>query len=188
MTHHVLPLEEVVRHIRQQRRMLGISQAQLAKDADTSQSFIAKLEKQRLNPSYEAVRRVLETIEAYAQKEEPRAVDLMQRSTLWVRPGEKVGDALQRMKDHGFSQLPVLDRGRPVGSISEGILLQLIERGEELDALKRGPVRDIMGPGFPTVEPRTRRRVLIEILHDQPMVLVVDGGQVQGVLTKSDLW
>lgn len=185
---HVLPLDEVVRHVGRQRRLLGISQSQLAKDAGTSQSFIAKLERGRLSPSYEAVRRVLDAIEAHTRREEPRAKDLMQTDPLWARPGERVSDALARMKERGYSQLPVLDRGRPVGSLSESILLELIERGEGIEDLKRGPVRDIMGPGFPTVEPGTRRRLLIELLHDHPLVLVVQEGQVTGVVTKSDLW
>lgn len=184
----MLPLEEVVRNVRQQRRLLGISQAQLAKDAGTSQSFVAKLERGQLNPSYEAVRRVLEAIEEHARKEEPRAKELMQSRTTWVRPTDRVSDALGRMKDGGYSQMPVLDRGRPVGSISERIILDLIERGEDLDGLKRGPVRDIMGDGFPTVAPTTRRRLLIELLADNPMVLVVEEGQVIGVVAKSDLW
>ncbi len=184
----MLPLHEVVRHIRQQRRLLGVSQAQLAADAGTSQSFVAKLERGRLNPSYEAVRRVHEAIEAYAREEEARARDLMQKDPMGVRPGERVGDALARMKKNGFSQLPVLDRGRAVGALSESILLDLIERGEDLEDLKRGPVKAIMGPAFPTVDPETRRRVLVELLHDHPMVLVVREGQVQGVVTKSDLW
>ncbi len=168
--------------------MLGISQADLAKGAQTSQSFIAKLERGRLNPSYEAVRRVLETLDEQARAEEPRARELMQKDPSIVRPGERVADALQRMKHEGFSQLPVLDRGRSVGSISESLLLDLIERGEEIATLKRGPVRDIMGPTFPSIDPDTRRRVLIELLHDHPMVLVVEAGQVAGVVTKSDLW
>ncbi len=184
----MLPLEEVVRNVRQQRRLLGISQAQLAKDAGTSQSFVAKLERGQLNPSYEAVRKVLEAIEEHARKEEPRARDLMQSHTTWVRPTDRVGDALVRMKEGGYSQMPVLDRGRPVGSISERILLDLIERGDDLEALKRGPVKAIMGDGFPTVAPTTRRRLLIELLADNPMVLVVEEGQVVGVVAKSDLW
>lgn len=184
----MLPLDEVIRQIRQQRRLRGISQAQLAKDAKTSQSFIAKLERGRLNPSYEAVRRVLETIETYARAEEPRAKELMKIDPMSVRPAERVSDALARMKSHGFSQLPVLDRGRSVGSISESLLLDLIDRGDELEGLKRGPVRDIMASSFPSVALDTRRRVLIELLHDNGMILVVENGQVAGVVTKSDLW
>lgn len=184
----VLPLDEVVRHVGRQRRLLGISQAQLAKDAGTSQSFIAKLERGRLSPSYEAVRRVLDAIEAHTRREEPRARDLMQTDPRGARPGDRVSDALARMKKHGYSQLPVLDRDRPVGSLSETIFLDRIEAGERIEDLKRRLVRDIMGPGFPTVEPGTRRRLLIELLHDHTLVLVVEQGQVIGVVTKADLW
>jgi predicted transcriptional regulator len=184
----VLPLEAVTRQIRRQRILLGLTQTELAKAAGTSQSLVAKLERGRLSPSYEVVRRLVEALDARAATEEPDARSLMQSRPIWVEPAERLGKALERMKSHGFSQLPVVDLGSPVGSLSERAVLGRIEAGAELEALKRQPVKSVMGPSFPTVDPRTRRRTLVEILRDNDAVLVMDAGKVLGVITKSDLW
>lgn len=184
----MLPLSELSRHVRRQRRLLGLSQARLAKDAGTSQSLIAKLEQDRLNPSYEAVRRILEALDRHTKADEPTAADLMQREPVTARPGEDVGDALARMKSHGFSQLPVVDGDRPVGSLAESVVLEHIERGDGLDALKRRPVQAVMRSTFPVVDPTTSRRVLVELLRENGAVLVMDGGRVIGLVAKSDLW
>ncbi|MHB8633936.1 MAG: CBS domain-containing protein [Thermoplasmatota archaeon] len=184
----MLPLQEVVRQVRRQRILLGLTQAELARAAGTSQSLVAKLERGRLNPSYEVVRRLLEEIDSRAQAEEPTAGDLMHKDPVWVEPTERLGRALEKMKRHGFSQLPVVEQGQAVGSVSERAILERIEGGEEIETLKHQPVRLAMGPAFPTVDASTRKRVVMEILRDQDAVLVVRGGRLAGVVTKSDLW
>lgn len=184
----MIPLEAMARQIRRQRIFLELTQGELARLAGTSQSLVAKLERGRVSPSYEVVRRLVEALDARAAKEEPDAKSLMQKRPVWIEPAEKVGKALERMKAHGFSQLPVVDLGSPVGSLSERMVLDRIEAGADLDALKRQPVKSVMGPSFPTVDPRTRKRTVVEILRDNDAVLVMDAGKLQGVVTKSDLW
>jgi predicted transcriptional regulator len=184
----VLPLPEVVRHVRRARVHLDLTQADLARESGTSQSLIAKLERGRLNPSYEVVRKILESLDRLSAKDEPSAGELMHKEPVWADPSEHLGDALTRMKKNGYSQLPVVDRGQPVGSLSESAILERIEKGADLEQLKRQPVRMTMRPSFPTVEPHTRKRTLVELLRDHEAVLVVREGRLVGVITKSDLW
>ena len=183
----MLPLSEVVRQIRRSRIHHDLTQAELAKAAGTSQSLIAKLERGRLNPSYEVVRKLLETLDRMAQEDESAAGDLMNKSPVVADPAEPLGKALDRMKQHGFSQLPVVDRGQPVGSVSESTILARLEEGSTLETLRRQPVRVSMKAGFPTVEPHTRKRVLVELLKDQDAVLVVREGKLVGVVTRTDV-
>lgn len=184
----MLPLQDVVRQVRRQRLTLRLTQADLAKASGTSQSLIAKLERGRLSPSYEVVRRILEALDRLAAGDEGSAADLMHGNPIVADPAEPLGKALDRMKEKGFSQLPVVDRGQPIGSISESAILDRIEQGADLEALKRQPVRAAMRASFPTVEPTTRRRTLVELLRDHEAVLVVREGRLVGVVTKSDLW
>jgi predicted transcriptional regulator len=184
----VLPLQDVVRQVRRQRLTLRLTQADLAKASGTSQSLIAKLERGRLSPSYEVVRRILEALDRLAADDEGIASDLMHGNPIVADPAEPLGKALERMKEKGFSQLPVVDRGQPIGSLSESAILDRIEQGADLEALKRQPVRATMRASFPTVEPTTRRRTLVELLRDHEAVLVVKEGKLVGVVTKSDLW
>lgn len=184
----MLPLTDVVRQVRRTRITLGMTQADLAKESGTSQSLVAKLEKGRLNPSYEVVRRILEALDRLSATDEQTAGELMHGEPVFAEPAEPLGKALARMKEQGFSQLPVVDRGQPVGSLSESAILDRIEKGADLEALKRQPVRFTMKASFPTVEPHTRRRTLVELLRDHEAVLVVREGRMVGVVTKSDLW
>jgi predicted transcriptional regulator len=184
----VLPLPDVIRQVRRQRLTLGLTQADLARESGASQSLVAKLEKGRLNPSYEVVRRILEALDRLAASDDETAGDLMHGEPVFAEPAEPLGKALERMKQRGFSQLPVVDRGQPVGSLSESAILDRIEKGADLESLKRQPVRLTMKASFPTVEPHTRRRTLVELLRDHEAVLVVREGRMIGVVTKSDLW
>ena len=184
----MLALRDLVPHVRMRRLQVGLTQAELAKEAGTSQSLVAKLERGRLNPSYEMVRRILEALDRHGKKSEPTAADLVKSEPVFAEPSESLGKALERMKAHGFSQLPVVERGQPIGSVSESAILERIEKGADLDSLKRQPVRHAMGPSFPSIEPTTRRRTLVELLRDHGAVLVVREGRLTGVLTKSDLW
>lgn len=184
----MLPLPEVVRFIRKTRVHLDLTQADLARAAGTSQSLVAKLERGRLNPSYEIVRRVLEALDRVQGQEEETAADLMHEKPVVAEASESVGKALGRMKERGFSQLPVVQGGQPVGSLSESVILQAIEQGTAIEALKKQSVRAVMGASFPAVEPQTRKRTLVELLKDSQAVLVVREGRLVGVVTKSDLW
>lgn len=184
----MLPLDELVRNLRRQRRLLDLTQGELAAAAGTSQSFIAKLERGRLNPGYETVRRIVEAVDSLRMAEEETATDLMQDGLVWAGPEETLGVALARMKDKGFSQLPIVQDGVPIGALSESAILARIERGADLDALKAQPVRDTMLGSFPMVAPATRRHTLLELLREHEAVLVMDGARMVGVVTKSDLW
>ncbi len=184
----MLPIPDVVRQVRRSRVLLSLTQADLAKESGTSQSLIAKLERGRLNPSYEVVRKILDSLDRLSATEESTAGDLMHDDPVMADPAETLGAALARMKKNGFSQLPVVDRGQPVGSISESAILDQIEKGADLEALKKQAVRMSMRPSFPTVEPHTRKRTLVELLKDHEAVLVVREGKMVGLVTKSDLW
>jgi predicted transcriptional regulator len=184
----VLPLVQLGRDLRRRRAAAEMTQAELAEEAQVSQSLVAKLERGRLNPSYESVRRLLEALERAERRGEPRVADVMRKDPVVAEPGERLAAALERMKRRGYSQLPVVERGAPIGSLSERILLDLLEAGASLEQARREPVRNVMGPGFPTVGPEAPRRAAVELLRDHDAVLVVEGGRLVGVVTKSDLW
>ncbi len=185
----VLPLKDLVRHMRQQRILLGLTQSQLAREANTSQSLVAKLENGRLNPSYETVRKLSETLDRLGRQEEPTATQLAQFAPVCANSDEPLADALARMKEHGYSQLPVIDNtGVPVGSLSERDLLKHLEAGARLQDIRQRPVAELMSGTFPTVAADTPRRTLVELLRGHDAVLVVKGGKLAGVVTRSDLW
>jgi len=87
---------------------------------------------------------------------------------------------------NNISQLPVIERGIPVGCISEAVIVKAIEQ-QRLHKTHLFFVRDFMEPGFPTVPPDMDVETVVNILQQNHAVLVVDGRIVKGVITKHDL-
>lgn len=99
-------------------------------------------------------------------------------------PKDKVRDVIGRMKTHGISQLPVVEAGRLVGAVAEVDLLRFLVSGESsLD----GAVGPLVSSDYATVSPATKIELLQGLLSDARMAIVVDAGNVVGVVTKIDL-
>jgi cystathionine beta-synthase len=96
-----------------------------------------------------------------------------------------VREAVATLKQHGISQLPVLDRnGRHCGIVAEIDLLNfLVEHQGALDT----HIGDLVESDYATVTPQTRISLLKRIFNDAKVVLVTDQDRLRGLLTKIDL-
>ncbi|MGE5225868.1 MAG: cystathionine beta-synthase [Planctomycetaceae bacterium] len=106
-----------------------------------------------------------------------------------VQAHEKVRQAIDVLQANGISQAPVLreesdDVSQIVGSIRDRELLERVFR--DPDALQ-ADVATVMAPPIPTVEWDAAIDDAFAELERAPAVLVVKGGHVLGVLTRSDL-
>jgi cystathionine beta-synthase len=78
------------------------------------------------------------------------------------------------LKEHGISQVPVLDGGRLCGLVAEVDLLNhLLVKGASLDE----PIEAIIEADYQTVTPSTKVRLLKTIFNDAKMVCVLSTGQ-----------
>jgi cystathionine beta-synthase len=85
---------------------------------------------------------------------------------------DPVTRAIQVMTNHDYSQIPVTDDGRVVGSVNESHLFQEIVRSPEV---KNEPVEAIMQPAFPYVDISTGVDALATMITpESPAVLVRD--------------
>jgi cystathionine beta-synthase len=102
-----------------------------------------------------------------------------------VSGDQSVRDTVAVMREHGFSQVPVLDEsGRHCGVISElDLLHHIVESGGRLDR----KVIELARPDYATVTPQTRIELLRSIFNDSNVVLVIDQERLCGLLTKIDL-
>ncbi len=94
-------------------------------------------------------------------------------------------DAIVSMRDHGISQLPVMEGGEVVGGLIEQDILRFLMG----DPDARGRlVRDLMGPPFPVVAASIPVHAFAnELRGEQPAVLVRGEDGTLGILTRSDL-
>jgi predicted transcriptional regulator len=97
-----------------------------------------------------------------------------------------VEDAARIMEEHGFSQMPVIDNGVPVGSISTDRIVSSMT-DQDIKKLSHQLVRNIMGESFPTVSQTADANSVSRILEKNPAVLVLEKGKVIGMITKHDI-
>ena len=100
-------------------------------------------------------------------------------------PGALVRQALGLMKLHDVSQLPVMDGEECVGSVTE---YDLVTRGLESSRFLDATVGEVMDEPFPTIDASQAVDSVSKMLSRQtPAVLVRDGSQVAGIVTRSDV-
>jgi predicted transcriptional regulator len=174
--------------IPKKRKALGLTQSRLAQLAGVSQSIIAKIESGTVDPSYSIAKRLVEALEKESiQVSRPRVSEIMSRPVISVSRTQLVRDAVDMMRKRGYSQLPVLDGNRSVGSISEKTILDRAARGEPLESLLNNRVRDIMDSPLPMVNDDTPLEMVLGLLQGNYGVLVTKGESTIGILTKSDI-
>ncbi len=107
-------------------------------------------------------------------------------AVLTVDAGQTVPAAIDLMRRHSISQLPVMDGSEVVGSLQETILMNRIF--EDTSALGQS-VREVMSEALPTIRTDTSVSSVYQILLEgRPAVLVMDAEEKPcGIVTKIDL-
>jgi cystathionine beta-synthase len=102
-----------------------------------------------------------------------------------VHADDKARTAVDLMKQHGISQLPVIEPGnRPIAMLHEIDLLQsLLEGRSKMD----DPIRTVMKPLAGVVTLRTPVSRLKELFATDHVAIVKDGDQLVAIVTKIDL-
>jgi len=102
-----------------------------------------------------------------------------------VRAGDSARHAVDLMKKHGISQLPVIEAGnKPIAMLHEVDLLQaLLDGRHKLDE----PISGVMKPLAGIVTLRTPVSRLKELFATDHVAIVKDGDKLVSILTKIDL-
>jgi predicted transcriptional regulator len=172
--------------ISKRRRKLGLTQTELAKKAGVSQSIIARIEAGTVDPRYSKVFSIFRAFDELKEKE-VTAEEIMTKDVVGVQTTMKVGDAAKKMNKYGVSQIPVYDGDVIVGSLSEGLILDQIGRGIDARTLSNSPAGDFMEDASPTVNPETPLSVISALLEHNTAVIVLEKGNVRGIITKADV-
>ncbi len=176
-------LEEVGKR----RRMVGLTQQKLAMLAGVSQSLIAKLESQKIDPSYTKVKAIFDALERLQTETEVLAEEVLHNEVIGVQKSDPVSKAVQTMAERGYSQLPVFDGEHSVGSISEKTIIGKVSAGKDLSQISKLPVGEVMEEAFPQVGEDAPLPLISGLLQVYPAVLITTKGKVVGIVTKADL-
>src|SRR6056297_4308902 len=166
--------------LRERRTALGLTQSSLADAAGVSQPLIARIEGGDVDPRLSTLRRIVNALDE-AEGEVVRAVDLMHEDVVSVAPDDSVRAAIETMEAEAYSQLPVLQSGIPVGSISQG---DVIRAGEDVGD---HPVSEVMSESFPTVATDATVDEIRNLLEHYKAIMVTEGGSTVGIITEADI-
>lgn len=106
-------------------------------------------------------------------------------SVVTAKKGELVGDIVARMKEHGFSQLPVVSEdGSVVGLVNERKVLEsVLERPRAVEETIDGLIEG----NYCVVDPDTTIAVLSDLFSRARVSLVMEGKSIFAVISRIDL-
>jgi cystathionine beta-synthase len=107
------------------------------------------------------------------------------RPLVTVSPTATVAEATRILESAGFSQLPVLDNGKPVGSIQEITLARVLHDKADPSQV---PVGEIMARPLPQLDTSVHLDEAYRLLlAGNTGVLAVENGRVVDIVTRIDL-
>jgi cystathionine beta-synthase len=94
-------------------------------------------------------------------------------------------EAVDLMREYDISQMPVVDKGRVVGSVRDDVLIDRLLKDRK--AAER-PVRDVMEKPFPIVDPGSSlEKIYRMLLRGSPAVLVGSERKLEGIVSRIDV-
>jgi predicted transcriptional regulator len=164
------------------RKKLGLTQNELARISNVSQSLVAKIEAGSIDPTFSKARQIFDALGTVSKKQEITAFEIMQKKIISCRQSESIRAVISRMKQHGISQLPVIEGNNVSGLVSESTILDAILNGKH-----EKTVEDVMAEAPPVVDKKSNSNLVSELLKFYPLVLVAEKGKPVGLITKSDV-
>ena len=107
-----------------------------------------------------------------------------ERATITIGPTDVLTTAHNRLRNAGFSQLPVMDKGELVGVVTEDAIIRHVFGKPEL---MNAAVADAMQTAFIQLDKSASVNNLVAMLHVQPYAAIMDGSNFMGLITRSDV-
>jgi len=181
---NLVPIPEL-RQIKAMRKSLGITQKQLAELSNVSQSLIARIESNRVDPSYSKVKKIFEALERIGNMNKNlTAKEIMTKNIISITKNEKITTAAKIMKRKNISQLPVMENNKVIGTISEKDISHAFSINENPKKLL---VKDVMTDPLPIINYNATIEIISHLLDFNPATLVMKRGKIIGIVSRADL-
>jgi CBS domain-containing protein len=112
--------------------------------------------------------------------------DIMTRDVKTIHPKTSIKKAAEVMERYRIGSLVVIDKGRPVGIVTEGDISRAVARGIEL---AKHPVKEIMSGSLITINPEARVEEAARIMAERKVkkLPVVENDKLVGIVTQTDI-
>jgi len=138
---------------------------------------LAKIEQKKVDPGYGLVSRLFDALER-AKKDE--CWQYMSTDVMTARKGESVVEVASKMKEKGYSQVPVFDGDIPIGMLTERRIIELKKPYQTLRVEQAMEDHAI-------VSKETSYDTVASMMKEFQAVLVQEGGRIVGIITATDL-
>ena len=106
------------------------------------------------------------------------------RGVVAVSPEDQLSTAIELMKKHGISHLPVIKEGVQVGSIHE---MSVMKKQTSKKASKGQRIEDVMDEPLPVVRKQELLLDPFNLLKEKNAAIVLDKNAVVGIITTIDV-
>ena len=173
---------EDLKMLKKLRKQGNLTQRELARRADTTQSTIAKIEAGNLEPSLKLARRILKVLNE-TTKSQVNIKNIMEKHVVSFSPSQLLKEALEIMHEKAFSQVPIIKGTHILGTVTESSIISK-SMGKDISTLT---VSDVMVEALPILPPDSSNEEIYTLLKYHPAILVVSKGMLLGIITKADI-
>jgi len=166
--------------LRYARRLVGPGHLVVALGCDTGRNYLSKF----FDDAWLAENKL-----TFAEPPVHSVGDLLkkrgERKLVTIVPDATAEQAIQLMEATGISQLPVMDAGKPVGSVQEVSLARILHDGKDPAQVT---INDLMARPLPTLDIHTHLDEAYRLLMaGYTGVLATSDGRVMDIVTRIDL-
>jgi predicted transcriptional regulator len=174
--------------IKRKRKNLNLSQAQLAKLCNMTQSTISRIENGNIDPPYSKVKIIFEKLNGEKRKKntsilKSKVVDIMTKDIISISPENKLKEAIVLMNKYNISQLPIFENNHNYGSITSKKAQKLIIENSDLINVKLADLKEL---SFPEIEKGWNLEHISDLLTKYPAILVKEYNKYIGIITDAD--
>jgi CBS domain-containing protein len=114
-----------------------------------------------------------------------KVVELMNKNVITCHPSEKLNTILNKLELFKIAGMPVVDKGKLVGIISQSDILKGIKSGSIGDL----SVADVMTAHVITVPPTESAILVAKLMIEKHInrIPIVDNDKVVGIVTRGDI-
>ncbi|MHA1785862.1 MAG: CBS domain-containing protein [Candidatus Helarchaeota archaeon] len=172
--------------LRKLRKNANLTQTELANLAGVSQSLIARIENNTIDPRISTLKKILKAI-FEAKENKKRAIDFAIKKVITISDNNLISKAANIMNQKSISQLIVIDgKNNIVGSIREkSITRKLLEHGE---MILKDKIKNQLDDPLPEISAESSlEEIKSLVIENDAVILVSKDKKIKGIITKADI-